>query len=247
MPANSLDAIERANRSEETTWRKKFQTESALAAHVEALNAFGSHRAVGILDVLQKECAVLLERVTPGERLASIATEGEALAIVTRLFAEGWPKPPERATATPLRTFAESLTRAAAVDREFIRPAALFENLLTTSAEHVLLHGDLHYDNILSSDRAGYLLIDPKGAIGDPAFDIGYLVSRPMPVARGTLPLTESVDRRLAFLPDVWAWIVIALRRLVRYRRAVGGVGARRQRSALEDFVRATRILEVRC
>ena len=66
----------------------------------------------------------------------------------------------------------------------------------------MLLHGDLHYGNILSSDRAGYLLIDPKGVIGEPAFDIGYLVSRPMPSARDHLPLSRAIARRLGVLPE---------------------------------------------
>jgi streptomycin 6-kinase len=34
-----------------------------------------------------------------------------------------------------------------------------------------LLHGDFHYYNILESEN-GYKLIDPKGVIGDPIFDI---------------------------------------------------------------------------
>lgn len=36
----------------------------------------------------------------------------------------------------------------------------------------MLLHGDLHHDNILLSDNNGYIIIDPKGVIGDPVFDI---------------------------------------------------------------------------
>jgi streptomycin 6-kinase len=38
--------------------------------------------------------------------------------------------------------------------------------------------------------------------IGAPAFDIGYLVSRPAPSARDALPLPRAIDRRLGFLPD---------------------------------------------
>lgn len=35
----------------------------------------------------------------------------------------------------------------------------------------VFLHGDLHHDNILKNDGQ-WLAIDPKGIIGDPAFEI---------------------------------------------------------------------------
>ncbi len=248
LSADSLDAIEHANRSEESTWRKSFRTESALAAHVEALNAFGSHRAVAVVDVLQNEAAVLLERVTPGERLASIAAEDDAMAVVARLFAEGWPKAPDPARAMPLRTFAESLTRAAAVDRAFDRPATLLGELLTTSTDQVLLHGDLHYDNILSSDRAGYLLIDPKGAIGDPAFDIGYVVSRPMPAALGTLSFAEAVGQRLAFLPKMLGLDPQRVAAFAYVAAALSTAWAREDNDPLlEDFMHAMRILEGRC
>jgi GrpB-like predicted nucleotidyltransferase (UPF0157 family)/streptomycin 6-kinase len=247
LPAEALLAIERANRSEESTWRKSFRTESALAAHLEALSAFGSHRAVAVVDVRQTECAVLLDRVTPGERLAAVATEVEAIAAVARLFADGWPKVPDRASATPLRSFAESLTRAGAVDRDLERAAALLEKLLTTSSATLLLHGDLHYDNVLSSDRAGFLLIDPKGVAGDPAFDVGYLVSRPMPTARDRLPLEDAIDRRLRFLPGALGVDRQRVAAFAYVSAALSTAWAREDNDpAHQDFMRAMRILERR-
>lgn len=36
----------------------------------------------------------------------------------------------------------------------------------------MLLHGDFHHDNILLSNNGDYVIIDPKGVIGDPVFDI---------------------------------------------------------------------------
>jgi streptomycin 6-kinase len=36
----------------------------------------------------------------------------------------------------------------------------------------LLLHGDLHHYNILQNNQNGYTLIDPKGVVGDPIFDI---------------------------------------------------------------------------
>lgn len=39
-------------------------------------------------------------------------------------------------------------------------------------SKKVLLHGDLHHDNILLGNDNKYIIIDPKGVIGDPIFDI---------------------------------------------------------------------------
>ena len=44
----------------------------------------------------------------------------------------------------------------------------LFRELLASSEAPVLLHGDLHHFNILSSDRRPWVAIDPKGLSGEP-------------------------------------------------------------------------------
>ncbi|TMV46282.1 aminoglycoside resistance protein [Paenibacillus mesophilus] len=38
--------------------------------------------------------------------------------------------------------------------------------------QKMLLHGDFHHDNILLGPHGEYKLIDPKGVIGDPVFDV---------------------------------------------------------------------------
>jgi len=40
----------------------------------------------------------------------------------------------------------------------------------------MLLHGDLHHDNILLGDNNEYKIIDPKGVVGDPIFDISRFI-----------------------------------------------------------------------
>lgn len=42
--------------------------------------------------------------------------------------------------------------------------------------EKKLLHGDLHHDNILLGKGGQYRLIDPKGVIGDPIFELGRFI-----------------------------------------------------------------------
>jgi streptomycin 6-kinase len=168
-----------------------------LMAEVEALRAFGEERAVKVLEIDVGTLSMLLERVTPGTTLAASASEDEAVRVVAGLLSAGWPPVPNASAATPLVHLRSALDAPA-----LARARSMFSELLADSPPPVLLHGDLHYENILVSDRAGHLLIDPKGFIGDPAFDIGYLVSRPMPSARDALPLAQAIDRRLAFLPD---------------------------------------------
>jgi len=187
---------------------KRARSSRELEAEAETLRAFGADRAVAVRDVRLDTSELVLERVHPGEPLASIATEDEAIRVVAGLFDAGWSEVPPSPAAPPLHEFARALdpsTRVrspgAGLQATARRAWDLLRELLQ-DAPRVLLHGDLHYGNILSSDRAGYLLIDPKGVIGEPSFDIGYLVSRPIPSARDHLPLSRAIGRRLAVLPD---------------------------------------------
>tara|TARA_R110002124_G_scaffold44422_15_gene135615 strand:- start:9030 stop:9881 length:852 start_codon:yes stop_codon:yes gene_type:complete len=61
------------------------------------------------------------------------------------------------------------------------------------------LHGDLHHDNILSSDR-GWLAIDPKGLLGDPAYDLAIAFINP-----GGAEDRVKDPRRIAALADMVA------------------------------------------
>jgi streptomycin 6-kinase len=220
--------------------RKTFRDERELAAQVEALRAFGEARAVRVIDVRRDERTALLERVEPGATLASTASEDEAMQVVAQLFARRWPGIPADAVATAIGEFASALDRGG-----LARPGVLFAELLADSSPPVLLHGDLHYDNILTSDRAGHLLIDPKGFTGDPAFDIGYLVSRPMPAARDRLPLSQAIDRRLAFLPGATGLDAKRVTAFAYVAAALSVAWAREDRDPAADrFVESMRVLE---
>ncbi len=57
----------------------------------------------------------------------------------------------------------------------------IFLELLASGDESVLLHGDLHHDNILSGSREPYLAIDPKGVLGEPCYEVGAFLRNPFP------------------------------------------------------------------
>lgn len=49
---------------------------------------------------------------------------------------------------------------------------AIAENMFKKYPEKELLHGDLHHENILQNESGNYVIVDPKGVIGPPVFDI---------------------------------------------------------------------------
>ena len=61
------------------------------------------------------------------------------------------------------------------------------------------LHGDLHHENIMHGPR-GWLAIDPKGVLGDPAFDAANWFYNPL--NRMDLCLNPE---RIAFMAESFA------------------------------------------
>lgn len=51
------------------------------------------------------------------------------------------------------------------------RAIAIANELLQQQTDQVVLHGDVHHDNIMYSHQRGWLFIDPKGLYGDRVFD----------------------------------------------------------------------------
>jgi len=121
---------------------------------------------------------LLIERITPGTQLRDESALDTRLDIFCQLF-RGLHKPPTDKTKYP--TYMDWVSRIAA----YMRTRSDFKDMSQkmTKAEEVcrclwrkytgemLLHGDLHHDNILLGEH-GYRIIDPKGVVGDAVFDI---------------------------------------------------------------------------
>ena len=60
----------------------------------------------------------------------------------------------------------------------YARASGIALKLFDRPSAQIPLHGDMHHDNVLSSDR-GWLAIDPKGLVGDPAYDVANVFINP--------------------------------------------------------------------
>jgi streptomycin 6-kinase len=148
-----------------------------------ALRRWDGDGAVRLLDYDPGRRALLLERCIPGTSLAQREPE-EALDVIVGLLPRLWVPAGE-----PFRTLAEEATGWLAqmqVDRE--RLTAPFEHELvdvavdalhelpSTQGEQVLLHQDLHADNVLAAQREPWLVIDPKPLVGEREFGVAAIV-----------------------------------------------------------------------
>jgi streptomycin 6-kinase len=149
----------------------------------EALRLWDGEGAVRLLDHEPKEHALLLERCVPGTPLSAAGAEA-ALDVLVELLPRLW-KP----TASPFRSLAaESAWWAESLEdswERFGRPCerklldaalAALQELPPTQGPQVLLHQDLHGDNVLAAQREPWLAIDPKPLAGEREFGIAPIV-----------------------------------------------------------------------
>jgi streptomycin 6-kinase len=85
----------------------------------------------------------------------------------------------------PLHERFEALFRKAETDRKagrtsfYVEASQVAERLLANPRDVRPLHGDLHHQNVIFGQR-GWLAIDPKGVLGDRAFDASNLFYNPL-------------------------------------------------------------------
>ena len=128
---------------------------------------------------------LLLERATGLASLAAMARNGEddeASRIICDVAAKlhaprDRPPPPG---LVPLDQWFRPLeTMAASQGGIILEGAAAARDLLRTTHDIAVLHGDIHHENILDFGSRGWLAIDPKGLFGERAFDFANLFRDP--------------------------------------------------------------------
>ena len=173
-----------------------------------ALLHFAGSGSVVLLD--QVDHATLLERLAPGDPLTTWVVAGRddeathqltAVALVLHRSAhlpQDFPTVEEwgKGFLRHRRTGDGSLS-ATLVDRA----AALFVELAESQTERRLLHGDLHHDNILWDDDRGWVAIDPKGVIGEAAYEFGAAIRNPTDDV-ALFASSEIVDRRSRIIAE---------------------------------------------
>ena len=149
----------------------------------DALRAWDGAGAVRLLAHDVDRWALLLERAMPGSSLAGVPLD-KALDVACDLLPRLWVKPGGQFTplaqeaagwVTEIETGFEAAGRP--FDRRLVdAAAAAVAELGPSQPDEVLLHQDLHADNILRAQREPWLAIDPKPLRGERAFGIAPLV-----------------------------------------------------------------------
>ncbi len=161
----------------------------------DALALWNGDGAVRLLRRDRERRALLLERARPGTDISQLP-EDEATAIAVEVGTRLW-----RPAAEPFRWIGDHVPRwldqaeLADQERRDLIPLAreLYASLDVGRA--VLVHGDLHHHNILSSgDR--FLAIDTKAMLGEPEYDVPSFLWNPL---GSTMTLAVTERRLTAF------------------------------------------------
>ena len=145
--------------------------------------------------------ALLLERCVPGTPLSQLEQD-RALDVLVALLPRLW-KP----AGTPFRSLAaEAAWWADGLAADWERAGRPFERALLDAAldalrtlpasqgEQVLLHQDLHADNVLRARREPWLVCDPKPLVGEREFGVAPIV-RSFELGRGRTHVKRRLDR----------------------------------------------------
>jgi streptomycin 6-kinase len=181
----------------------------------------------GAARVLAREGdALLLERATGEARLEAMALGGQddaATAILCQvaagLHAPRDRPPPDSLVPLPI-WFRQLEPAASARGGIFIKSAATARELLGDPRDVVVLHGDLHHNNVLDAGERGWIAIDPKGLIGERGFDFANIFHNPtreFALAPGRLHRLIGIVAELAGLEPV---------RLIKWILAYSGLNA---------------------
>lgn len=196
---------------------------STLPLEIAALQHYAGRGCLQVWQADLERRALLLEYLSPGASLASLDDDDRATCIAAAVMRALWqPLPPQHPFPSTL-DWAQGLARlrlrfeggCGPFPPHLVQAAeSLFAELHASQAAPVLLHGDLHHDNILAAQRCPWLAIDPQGVSGEPAYEVGALLRNPIEKLPRYPDLRPLLYRRLDILAEqlelerqrLWGW-----------------------------------------
>nr|WP_240973588.1 aminoglycoside phosphotransferase family protein [Nonomuraea sp. FMUSA5-5] len=148
----------------------------------DAFAAWRGRGAVRLFERADERYAMLLERARPAT-LAECGDVEEMVTVAGRLSRRlaipappGLPRLREQAGEWEEELLKDAAELPHALPARVVGAAVATARELGPAQPDLLVHGDLHPRNILRASREPWLAVDPKGYVGDPAYDGGTLL-----------------------------------------------------------------------
>lgn len=184
-------------------------------SEIAALQIYNGRKAVRVLEADAAQGILLLKRITPGTPLTTLADDehnDEATTISALLMRDLWCQVPPGFALQTVADWSESFSkiRVRFGGGSGVLPLLLLDKAERIYAEYlaaptgqVLLHGDLHHDNILQNADGSWLAIDPKGLIGEPEYEVFPLVRNWWEDRHVIANPKRTMERRLDLLSEI--------------------------------------------
>lgn len=205
IPSHTLsyNFVAFANRGAENVVLKMGVPNREFRSEMEALRLFNGEGACKLLEYDEEKYWMLLERLSPGEMLVTIKDDDETTRIAAEVMKKIW-RPMESGSLLPnhqqwrssvielhkfiplsdwfdgLKSVRSTFNGGTGPFREdiFQHVEGWVQDAFAENHHPVLMHGDFHHYNVLSSER-GWLIIDPKGVMGPAGYEVGPLLMNP--------------------------------------------------------------------
>jgi streptomycin 6-kinase len=183
----SYNFVAFAKRGNEQVVLKMGVPDNDMDSEIAALRLFNGEGACRLIDYDEEKSWMLLERLRPGVMLSMLENDEEATQIAADLMQKIWRPAPNDDVFIRLSDWFDGLKSLRSMFNGGIGPLNeklvhrvehAVKDFLAENHQPVLMHGDFHHFNILSSER-GWLVIDPKGVIGPAGYEVGPLLINP--------------------------------------------------------------------
>lgn len=180
---------------------KDFLTEA------EVLKAFNGGGIVKLLKEDLENQAILIERIRPGIPVSTLENDEKATRIMASVMKRLWVKLPKNHNFPTLTAWFRGFEwyktnfKNGPIPENLLEQAEeLFRSFVENPLDQYLLHGDLHHENVLSSEREGYLAIDPKGVVGEREYETAAGLRNPYQKLIKANNLEAILKRRIDIL-----------------------------------------------
>ena len=221
----SFNFVAFANRGNEKVALKIGVRNDELISEMAAMRLFDGDGACHLIDSDEERGFLLLERLTPGVMLSTLEDDEQATHIAAEVMQKIWRDIPLEADSKLPDT-----QQVVGLQSRFIRLSDWFDGLKRLRARFnggtgsfdeklverversvsdffvenhklVLMHGDFHHFNILSSER-GWLVIDAKGVIGPAGYELGPFLINPWGDMLNGTRQKRMTERRIDILHE---------------------------------------------
>lgn len=176
-------------KGESVVLKISFPNNHEFPLEYQALKFYNGKGSIKVLNEDIKNDVMLLEKAEPGTRARDILPEEKQISFasevlktihkpITKELTSLFPSIPDWSKAFNRYKAKFSTTSGPVPQWMFEKAEIIFQEFPKEKKELVLLHGDLHSDNILLSHR-GWLAIDPKGIVGEREFELGAYLRNP--------------------------------------------------------------------